>query len=110
MFSPFSEKDEPNLLDLIWVFEFHEAMAYPLRGEERGCEGEKGASTVDPLTITTVILSIRCSVFMLRRVSEEPRGHAAAIMTYVLLEVECKGIINASQKKTILQQIDLHLS
>ncbi|KAK0604402.1 hypothetical protein LWI29_015342 [Acer saccharum] len=49
-------------------------------------------------------------VFMLRRASEEPRGHAAAIMTDVLLDAECKGIINTSQKKTLLQQIALHLS
>ncbi|KAL5818867.1 hypothetical protein ACOSQ4_022709 [Xanthoceras sorbifolium] len=49
-------------------------------------------------------------VFMLRRASEEPRGHAAAIMTDVLLDAECKGIINASQKKILLQQIALQLS
>ncbi|KAL5555082.1 hypothetical protein UlMin_037318 [Ulmus minor] len=49
-------------------------------------------------------------VFMLRRASEEPRGHAAAIMTEVLLDAECKGIINASQKKTLLQQMAINLS
>ncbi|XP_010546297.1 PREDICTED: diacylglycerol kinase 2 isoform X2 [Tarenaya hassleriana] len=49
-------------------------------------------------------------VFMLRRASEEPRGHAAAIMTEVLLDAECKGIINASQKRVLLQQMALHLS
>ncbi|KAF4369741.1 hypothetical protein CsatB_023286 [Cannabis sativa] len=49
-------------------------------------------------------------VFMLRRPSEEPRGHAAAIMTEVLLDAESKGIINASQKITLLQQIALNLS
>lgn len=51
-------------------------------------------------------------VFMMRRVSgkEEPRGHAAAIMTDVLVDVECKGLINASQKKLLLQQIALHLA
>jgi diacylglycerol kinase (ATP) len=47
---------------------------------------------------------------MLRRASEEPRGHAAAIMTEVLLDAECKGIINASQKKTLLQQMALQLA
>ncbi|TXG71397.1 hypothetical protein EZV62_006332 [Acer yangbiense] len=31
-----------NLLDLIWVFEFHEAMANLLRRGERGCEGVVG--------------------------------------------------------------------
>ncbi|KAI4343493.1 hypothetical protein L6164_010834 [Bauhinia variegata] len=50
-------------------------------------------------------------VFTLRRASDdEPRGHAAAIMTEVLLEAECEGIINASQKKTLLQEIALRLS
>uniref|UniRef100_A0A6N2NA38 Diacylglycerol kinase accessory domain-containing protein n=1 Tax=Salix viminalis TaxID=40686 RepID=A0A6N2NA38_SALVM len=49
-------------------------------------------------------------VFMLRRASEEPRGHAAAIMTEVLADAECKGIINASQKKLLLQQMALNLS
>ncbi|XP_048335526.1 diacylglycerol kinase 2 [Ziziphus jujuba] len=48
--------------------------------------------------------------FMLRRASEEPRGHAAAIMTDVLVDAECKGIINASQKNTLLQQIAVQLS
>ncbi|KAF5482297.1 hypothetical protein F2P56_002879 [Juglans regia] len=48
-------------------------------------------------------------VFMLRRASE-PRGHAAAIMMEVLLDAECRGIINASQKKVLLQQMALHLS
>ncbi|KAJ7957083.1 Diacylglycerol kinase [Quillaja saponaria] len=49
-------------------------------------------------------------VFMLRRASDEPRGHAAAIMAEVLLEAECKGIIDASQKKVLLQEMALHLS
>ncbi|KAK9950293.1 hypothetical protein M0R45_005791 [Rubus argutus] len=49
-------------------------------------------------------------VFMLRRASEEPRGHAAAIMTEVLLDAECKGIINASQKKTLLHSMALQLA
>ncbi|XP_073154875.1 diacylglycerol kinase 2 [Henckelia pumila] len=51
-------------------------------------------------------------VFMLRKASgtEGPRGHAAAIMTDVLADAECKGVINASQKKSLLQDIALHLS
>lgn len=50
-------------------------------------------------------------VFMLRRANdEEPRGHAAAIMTEVLVDAECKGIINASQKKILLKQLALNLS
>ncbi|XP_061346872.1 diacylglycerol kinase 2 [Gastrolobium bilobum] len=53
----------------------------------------------------------RGQVFMLRRISEdEPKGQAAAIMTEVLLDAECKGIINASQKKVILQDMAIHLS
>ncbi|KAM7258319.1 hypothetical protein ACFE04_014060 [Oxalis oulophora] len=49
-------------------------------------------------------------VFMLRRASEEPRGHAAAVMTEVLLDAECRGIINANQKKVLLQNLALQLS
>lgn len=49
---------------------------------------------------------------MLRRASgmDGPRGHAAAIMTEVLVDAECKGVINASQKKLLLQEIALQLS
>ncbi|KAL8092826.1 hypothetical protein AgCh_034902 [Apium graveolens] len=51
-------------------------------------------------------------VFMLRRASgsQEPRGHASVIMTDVLIDAECKGVINASQKKLLLQEISLQLS
>ncbi|KAL8148368.1 hypothetical protein AgCh_005659 [Apium graveolens] len=51
-------------------------------------------------------------VFMLRRASgsQEQRGHAAAIMIDVLVDAECKGVINASQKKLLLQEIALQLS
>ncbi|KAK9291837.1 hypothetical protein L1049_019787 [Liquidambar formosana] len=49
-------------------------------------------------------------VFMLRRASEEPRGHPAAIMTEVLVDAECRGVINASQKNILLQQMALQLS
>ncbi|KAL8126890.1 hypothetical protein AgCh_013982 [Apium graveolens] len=54
----------------------------------------------------------KLQVFMLRRASysQEPRGHAAAIMTNVLVDAECKGVINASQKKLLLQEIALQLS
>lgn len=49
---------------------------------------------------------------MLRRASgtEGPSGHAAAIMSEVLVDAECKGVINASQKKLLLQEIALQLS
>ncbi|XP_010912742.2 diacylglycerol kinase 2 [Elaeis guineensis] len=49
-------------------------------------------------------------VFMLRRASEEPTGHAAAIMTEVLVNAECNGVINAAQKRLLLQQMALRLS
>lgn len=49
-------------------------------------------------------------VFMLRKASEEPTGHAAAIMTEVLVDAECNGVINAAQKKLLLQQMALQLS
>ncbi|XP_042492209.1 diacylglycerol kinase 2 [Macadamia integrifolia] len=49
-------------------------------------------------------------MFMLRRASDEPIGHAAAIMTEVLVNAECNGVINAAQKKLLLQQMALNLS
>ncbi|CAL9181430.1 unnamed protein product [Musa hybrid cultivar] len=49
-------------------------------------------------------------VFMLRRASEEPTGHAAAIMTEVLVNAECSGLINSAQKRLLLQQMALRLS
>ncbi|KAJ0972949.1 hypothetical protein J5N97_020908 [Dioscorea zingiberensis] len=52
----------------------------------------------------------RGQVFMLRRASEEPTGHAAAIMTEVLVNAECNGIINAAQKRLLLQQMALRLT
>ncbi|CAN4115341.1 unnamed protein product [Withania somnifera] len=36
--------------------------------------------------------------------------HAAAIMTEVLVDAECRGLITAAQKKVLLQQIALQLS
>ncbi|KAJ6801859.1 diacylglycerol kinase 2 [Iris pallida] len=49
-------------------------------------------------------------VFMLRKASDEPTGHAAAIMTEVLVNAECNGIITAAQKRELLQQMALRLS
>ncbi|XP_058101877.1 diacylglycerol kinase 2 [Magnolia sinica] len=49
-------------------------------------------------------------VFMLRKASEEPTGHAAAIMTEVLVDAECNGVINTAQKRLLLQQMALHLT
>ncbi|KAL0462235.1 UNVERIFIED_CONTAM: Diacylglycerol kinase [Sesamum latifolium] len=39
-----------------------------------------------------------------------PKGHAAAIMTDVLVDAECKGVISATQKKLLLQEIAVQLS
>jgi len=47
---------------------------------------------------------------MLRKAAEEPKAHATAVMSEVLLDAECKGIINSSQKRLLLEQIALHLS
>lgn len=49
-------------------------------------------------------------VFMLRKASEEPAGHATAIMTEVLVNAECNGVISAAQKRLLLQQMALQLS
>lgn len=48
--------------------------------------------------------------FMLKRASEEPLGHAAAIMAEVLENAVCKGVINAAQKRALLQEMALRLS
>ncbi|XP_078434741.1 diacylglycerol kinase 2 [Wolffia australiana] len=49
-------------------------------------------------------------MFMLRKASDEPTGHVAAIMTDVLANAESGGVINASQKRMLLQQVALRLS
>lgn len=48
--------------------------------------------------------------FMLKRASEEPLGHAAAIITDVLENAESNHVINASQKRALLQEMALRLS
>ncbi|KAG4391496.1 hypothetical protein JHK82_013441 [Glycine max] len=67
----------------------------------------------EPFIIQPGYLEIthRGQAFMSRRTSEdEPKGRASAIMTEVLLDAECKGIINASQKKALLQEMAINLS
>ncbi|KAJ3703549.1 hypothetical protein LUZ61_007254 [Rhynchospora tenuis] len=50
-------------------------------------------------------------VFMLKRASEnKSKAHPSAVMTEVLLNAQCKGIIDASQQKLLLQEIALRLS
>ncbi|OMO84108.1 hypothetical protein COLO4_22211 [Corchorus olitorius] len=51
-----------------------------------------------------------CTAFMLRRTAEEPLGHAAAIVTDVLESAETNHIINASQKRALLQEMALRLT
>ncbi|XP_077215023.1 diacylglycerol kinase 1-like isoform X2 [Tasmannia lanceolata] len=48
--------------------------------------------------------------FMLRRASEEPLGHAAAIITDVLENAETNRVITAAQKRALLQEMALKLS
>ncbi|KAJ8772953.1 hypothetical protein K2173_028130 [Erythroxylum novogranatense] len=48
--------------------------------------------------------------FMLKRAAEEPLGHAAAIITDVLENAETNHVINASQKRALLQEMALRLS
>lgn len=47
---------------------------------------------------------------MLKRASEEPLGHAAAIITDILEDAETNHIINASQKRALLQEMALRMS
>jgi diacylglycerol kinase (ATP) len=42
---------------------------------------------------------------MLKRVSEEPLSHAASIMADILENAENEGIVSATQKRTLLQEI-----
>lgn len=47
---------------------------------------------------------------MLKRAAEEPLGHAAAIITDVLENAETNQVINASQKRSLLQEMALRLT
>ncbi|KAJ4959736.1 hypothetical protein NE237_019646 [Protea cynaroides] len=58
----------------------------------------------------TLAISHHGQAFMLKRVSEEPLGHAAAIITDVLENAEINHIITASQKQALLQEMALRLS
>ncbi|VAI14766.1 unnamed protein product [Triticum turgidum subsp. durum] len=55
-------------------------------------------------------ISHRGQMFMLRRPSEELTGHAAAVMSDVLVNAECNGVIDAAQKRLLLHEIALRLS
>lgn len=63
------------------------------------------------ITMAQLTMSCSCAqMFMLRRTSEEPTGHAAAIMSEVLMNAECNGVIDAAQKRLLLHEIALRLS
>ncbi|PON68951.1 Diacylglycerol kinase [Parasponia andersonii] len=58
----------------------------------------------------TLAISHRGQAFMLKRAAEEPLGHAASIITDVLENAETNNVINASQKRALLQEMALRLS
>lgn len=47
---------------------------------------------------------------MFKRAAEEPLGHAAAIIADVLETAETNLVINAAQKRALLQEMALRLS
>ncbi|KAL6178013.1 hypothetical protein ACLB2K_049533 [Fragaria x ananassa] len=58
----------------------------------------------------TLSISHHGQAFMLKRAAEEPLGHAAAIITDVLENAETTHVINASQKRALLQEMALRLT
>ncbi|KAL8262725.1 hypothetical protein R6Q59_024074 [Mikania micrantha] len=58
----------------------------------------------------TLTISHHGQAFMLKRSSEEPLGHAAAIVADVLANAETNHVISASQKRVLLQEMALKLS
>ncbi|OVA07911.1 Diacylglycerol kinase [Macleaya cordata] len=58
----------------------------------------------------TLNISHHGQAFMLKRASEEPLGHAAAIIADVLENAESSRVISASQKRVLLQEMALRLS
>ncbi|EEF47790.1 diacylglycerol kinase 1 [Ricinus communis] len=58
----------------------------------------------------TLAVSHHGQAFLLKRVSEEPLGHAAAIITDVLENAESNHVINASQKRALLQEMAIRLA
>ncbi|EFJ30273.1 hypothetical protein SELMODRAFT_90522 [Selaginella moellendorffii] len=58
----------------------------------------------------TFEISHHGQAFMLKRTQEDARDHAAAIMTEILENAECGGVINASQKRALLQEMAVRLS
>ncbi|XP_010547762.1 PREDICTED: diacylglycerol kinase 1 [Tarenaya hassleriana] len=58
----------------------------------------------------TLVITHHGQAFMLKRAAEEPLGHAAAIITDVLEDAETNQVINASQKRALLQEMALRLT
>ncbi|KAF7838516.1 diacylglycerol kinase 1 [Senna tora] len=58
----------------------------------------------------TLSITHHNQAFMLKRAAEEPIGHASAIITEVLESAETNQVINASQKRALLQEMALRLS
>ncbi|KNA18267.1 hypothetical protein SOVF_072410 [Spinacia oleracea] len=58
----------------------------------------------------TLHISHHGQAFMLKRAGEEPLGHAASILTDVLENAESSHVINATQKRALLQEMALRLS
>lgn len=58
----------------------------------------------------TLNISHHSQAFMLKRSSEEPLGHASAIIADVLENAETNQVIDASQKRALLQEMALRLS
>ncbi|KAF5202622.1 Diacylglycerol kinase [Thalictrum thalictroides] len=58
----------------------------------------------------TLTISHHGQAFMLKRASEEPLGHAAAIIADVLENAETNHVITAPQKRALLQEMALRLS
>ncbi|WZY79687.1 hypothetical protein YC2023_026071 [Brassica napus] len=108
-------------LGKLQVYDLHELLAVGLSQARRLAQGNVvriHVSSPFPVQIDgepfiqqpgSLEITHHGQVFMLRRASDEPRGHAAAIMNEVLLDAECKGVINAAQKKQLLQQMALNL-
>ncbi|GAB4845411.1 Diacylglycerol kinase [Ancistrocladus abbreviatus] len=58
----------------------------------------------------TLSITHHGQAFMLKRTAEEPLGHAAAIVTDVLENAESSHIINAVQKRALVQEMALRLT
>ncbi|WMV21734.1 hypothetical protein MTR67_015119 [Solanum verrucosum] len=58
----------------------------------------------------TLTITHHGQAFMLKRAAEEPLGHAAAIIADVLENAESNKVIDASQKRALLQEMAIRLS